>query len=246
MHERRYGDDEVREILALATEVTSTEPSRPVPAAPSAAHGLTLQQLQDVAAEAGIAPDRITVAARSLDALRSSRDPGERHFGVEIDATHTVALPRMMTDDEWDRFVVRLRDTFGAPGEVRKEGSLRTWTQGFQKVLLEPLAEGARLRFEGRHHSAKSSVDAGVVCATSGVVGLGLLGGLAALGAATMEPGLLAMLGSLPVVGAGIWGIGWTQARRWLPRRRADFAALGGEVLREVQGSGRRIPPAAP
>ncbi|MBT8402472.1 MAG: hypothetical protein KJP18_01365, partial [Gemmatimonadetes bacterium] len=136
MHERRYGDDEVREILALATEVTSTEPGRPVPAAPSAAHGLTLQQLQDVAAEAGIAPDRIAVAARSLDVLRSARGAGDPYWGVEIDATHTVALPRMMTDDEWDRFVVRLRDTFGAPGQVRKEGSLRTWTQGFHKVLL--------------------------------------------------------------------------------------------------------------
>ncbi|MBT8404424.1 MAG: hypothetical protein KJP18_11230, partial [Gemmatimonadetes bacterium] len=151
--------------------------------------------------------------------------------------------PRMMADDEWDRFVVRLRDTFGAPGQVRKEGSLRTWTSGVHKVLLEPLAEGARLRFEGRQQSAKSSVDAGVALATAGVTGATLLGGLAAFGAATMEPALLAMFGGLSILGAAIWGVGWVQVRRWLPRRRAEFAALGGEVMREVGGSPRRIPP---
>lgn len=246
MNERRYGDDEVREILALATEVTPAESALPVPSRSAAGDGLTLRELQEVAAEAGIAPDRVAVAARSLDALRTADDGGDRYFGVDIDANHTVALPRMMTDDEWDRFVVRLRDRFGAPGEVRKEGSLRTWTHGYLKVLLEPLAEGARLRFEGRQQSAKGSVDAAVAIATSGLVGAGLLGGLTALGAAAFEPVLLGMLGSLPFFGAGLYGIGWLQARRWLPRRQAEFAALGGEVLHEVEEGTRRIPPASP
>ena len=245
MDERRYADDEVREILARATEVLPTEVSEavlPAPTPQGEPDGWSLKQLQEIAAEAGIAPARVARAARSLDLAGSTADDAERFFGLTIGASHVIGLPRMMTDGEWDRFVVRLRDTFGAPGEVRKEGSLRTWTHGHLRVLLEPLSEGARLRFEERHVGAKTSVDAGVAMGVSGLLGGGFLGGLTAIGAATFEPALFGLLGALPLIGGVIYGIGWLQSRRWRPERRAQFAALGGEVLRTVDRDPGRLP----
>jgi hypothetical protein len=256
MSDRRYTDEEVREILARATAVPSvpaaaseTGPDEPgalvamSSAGASVPEGLTLVQLQDIAAEAGIAPDRIASAARSLEVRPRIGQDEDPYLGVVVDVSHVVALPRMMSDDEWDRFVVRLRDTFDDPGQVRKEGSLRTWTHGTLKVLLEPLAQGARLRFEDRQDSAKGSVDGGVAMAVSGATGGGLLGGLAALGAASFEPALIAMMGGLSVLGAAIYGFGWWQAKQWRPQRRSEFAVLGSHVLAELDAASRRIPP---
>ena len=197
-------------------------------------HGLTLAELRDAAEEAGIPPARIIEAAGRTDRSRWRAPAAGPYLGVPISAAHVVRLPRMLDDDEWDRFVVRLRDTFDATGEVRTEGSLQTWSNGHLKVLLEPLPEGARLRFQSRHDASKQFLDSGLAMAVSG----GVLGGLlAVLAVATGKPVPVLLwsmsLGFLPV-GAALWAAGRARARRWLPTRRGQFEALGAEARQAV------------
>lgn len=248
MSERRFDDDEIREILVRATEVRDDTPA--LPAAADAAHGpghgLTLAQLQDVAAEAGIAPAHIAEAAAALDVDRAALPAPKTQLGVPVSTAHAVRLPRMLDPDEWDRFVVRLRDTFDAAGEVRTEGSLQTWTDGHLKVLLEPLDQGARLRFQSLHNDAKQYLDGGLAMGVSGAILTGLLVTLSLVQGRPIPVGLLGLMAGLPVVGAGMWAVGRAKAAQWLPRRRADFHRLGEEARRVVQGRAGRIGPGAP
>lgn len=244
MSERRFDDDEVREILDRATEIRET-PALPASAAARAepGFGLTLRDIQEVAAEVGISPERVAEAAQTLLVDRAALPTPRSQLGVPISVAHAVRLPRMLDSDEWDRFVVRLRDTFEAAGEVRTEGSLQTWSNGHLKVLLEPLDEGARLRFESLHNDAKQYLDGGVAMAASGLF---LTAFLAILSAATGKPipgPLFGLMAGLPAVGAGMWAVGRAKAAKWLPRRDDDFHRLGAEAQRVVSGGPGRIAP---
>jgi hypothetical protein len=237
MAERLYDDDEIREILARATEISSRAGALPAPGGDGSGDGLTLAEIQGAAAEAGIAPIRITEAAAALDRDRSALPAGRPHLGVPISAAHVVSLPRMMDEGEWDRFVVRLRDIFDATGEVRTEGSLQTWSNGNLQVLLEPLTQGARLRFESRHDASKQFLDGGVVMAGSGAVLGATLAILAVAVGKPITPGLMAVnLGLLPA-GLALWSVGRAKARTWLPTRRDQFRTLGAEALDVVGGA---------
>ena len=74
----------------------------------------------------------------------------------------TVNLNRRLTDPEWERLVVQLREVFNARGATRSDGSLRQWTNGNLQVLLEPTAAGHRLRFRTLHGAARASIGAGL------------------------------------------------------------------------------------
>ncbi|HEX4683303.1 MAG TPA: hypothetical protein VH277_11355, partial [Gemmatimonadaceae bacterium] len=65
---RRYGDEEVREILSLATTGDPRDQSLTAESG-----GLTLDELQRIGQEAGIEPVRIAQAAQALDARGKSR-----------------------------------------------------------------------------------------------------------------------------------------------------------------------------
>lgn len=246
MAERRFDDDEVREILIRATEPRDV-PAAVVPATPASAqgHSLTLAELQDVAREVGIAPARVAEAATALEVERGS-SPTETYLGVPISASHVVRLPRMLEPAEWDRFVVHLRDTFDAEGSVRTEGSLQTWSNGNLKVLLEPLDEGARLRFQSMHGMSRSHLEGGVVSVVSGLV-LGLtLGALSIFTGKAIPWGLFATAAAFPVMGVGMYAIGLSKAAEWLPVRRSDFLMLGREALRVAQDGDAEEPSPEP
>lgn len=140
MTDRRYGDDEAREIFRLATE------GEVDPRAVSAdADGLTLEELQRIGAEAGIAPERVTRAAISLQTLGQSGTV-RRSFGLPFGLSRVVELPRAPTDREWELLVSECRTTFEARGEITVNGGIREWSNGNLHVAVEPTAHGHQLR----------------------------------------------------------------------------------------------------
>ena len=122
--------------------------------------GLTLSDLQAIGREVGIAPDAIAGAARALDVHRGT---GRTFFGLPIGVARTVNLNRRLSDDEWERLVVQLREVFDARGSTRSDGSLRQWTNGNLQVLLEPTDSGHRLRFRTMHGGAQTAIGIGFV-----------------------------------------------------------------------------------
>ena len=235
MSDRSFDRDEIREILARATEPrdqdgTASAPDRTLD---GPGNSLTLVELQEVAAEVGISPERIAEAATDLDIERTLIAP-RTYVGVPISAEHVVRLPRMLEPEEWDRFVVRLRDTFDARGTVSTEGSLQTWSNGNLNVMLEPLEAGARLRFKSLHGESKSYLDGSVASGVSGLMLAATIGALSVFGGETLPAAIIGIAVGVPVLAAGMWAVGRAKAARWLPVRRAGFLALGAEAMRVV------------
>jgi len=239
MADRRFNDEEIREILTRATEVRDPSPALPAPESLSDghAHGLTLAELQDVAADVGISATRIAEAAAGVEVDRAALPATRTQLGIPISAAHVVRLPRMLEAEEWDRFVVRLRDTFGAAGTVRTEGSLRTWTNGNLEVLLEPLEKGARLRFQSMHSVSKGHLEGALAFGASGIGLVAVFGILAILPGKSVPGALIGISASLPALGAAMWAIGRSTAARWVPERRSQFEALGEEAVRSISGT---------
>lgn len=154
MSERRYDEDEVAEIFERATEaqMASLPGGRP-------AEGLTLEELQEVGGDVGLPPDLVARAAKSLD--MAPRVHGRKILGLPVGIGRTVELARPLTDAEWHRLVVDLRETFDAKGKLSDQGPFKQWTNGNLQALLEPTPRGQRLRLKTLKGSAISMMSFG-------------------------------------------------------------------------------------
>ena len=215
--ERRYRDDEVRQIFALATTGQEGEPA-PV----SASEGLTLAELQAVGLEVGVEPELVARAAQSLDANREVLPRG-RTLGMPISVGRLVELPRNPTDREWELLVTELRTTFGAKGIVSSHGGFREWSNGNLHALIEPTESGYQLR---------------LATVKSGAVEMNLLGGIFFSFAAMLSILLIAKgkpeALALPAffAAAGVAGLGWNIIRlpRWASRREKQMEQIANRA----------------
>lgn len=163
MGDRRYDDHEVSAIFAAAAESSRSSPEH-VPAE----QGLTLAELQAIGRDVGIPPEAVALAAQALDVRRAA--VSRTFFGLPIGVERVVTLHRRLTDEEWERLVVELRQVFKARGRTQSDGSLRQWTNGNLYALLEPVDTGHRLRFGSLHGAARASIRAGLAAVGVAVV----------------------------------------------------------------------------
>src|SRR6266705_1250077 len=155
MAERRYNDKEIAAIFRAAAEAQQNPP-HDVPRD----EGLTLADLQAIGGEVGIPSEAVARAAQALDVRLDAKS--RTFLGLPIGVARTVNLNRRLTDEEWERLVVQLREVFSARGRTRSDGALRQWTNGNLQVLLEPTETGHRLRFGTLHGGARASIGAGI------------------------------------------------------------------------------------
>jgi hypothetical protein len=146
--ERRYHEDEVREIFEAAASAGDAGGGA------AARDGLTLVQLQEIGRDVGLSPARIAEAATALDLRRGAR-PRATHLAMPVSVGTTVPLPRPLDDHEWSLLVAELRQTFRARGEDRSSGSGRVWTNGNLHAYVEATPDGHRLRLGTTKGSAR-------------------------------------------------------------------------------------------
>ena len=224
MSDRRYNDEQVREILRLAT-VPQPDAARQL----QHEDGMTLAQLEAVAREAGIEPERVAAAARQLDA---PPDAPRKAVGVPVSVSRSVELPRKLTDAEWESLVTRLRETFDAPGKLESHGTLRQWGNGNLRVMLEPGIYGHRVRFVSLNDSARARIIAGSAAAGFGIT-VTLVAAFVSAEAGWAAFGTSGIVG---VIGAFVAASGGRAAKRWRTERRAQFDALAAELERLTRG----------
>src|SRR5690349_22825676 len=215
MADRRYDDKEIAAIFRAATEGPRTPP-RDVPRD----EGLTLADLQAIGREVGISGEAIAHAAQALD-VRGAES--RTLFGLPIGVRRTVNLHRRLSDEEWERLVVQLREVFNARGRTRSDGSLRQWTNGNLQVLLEPTETGHRLRFGTVHGAARAAIGAGfAVLGVTGIVAIS-----SALGGYFSEtiPGMALMV----FAGLGMITSGAVRLPRWARLRERQMEALAAK-----------------
>src|SRR6266481_376236 len=218
MAERRYNDKEIAAIFRAAAEQEPQNPQREV----ERDEGLTLAELQAIGGEVGIASEAVAQAARAVDVRLG---PASRTLlGLPIGVSRTVNLNRRLTDEEWERLVVQLREVFNARGRTRSEGSLRQWTNGNLQVLLEPTETGHRLRFGTVHGAARAAIGAGF-----GVLGIAAIVAVSsALGGYFTDtiPGMALLV----FAGLGMITSGAVRLPRWARLRERQMEALAAKV----------------
>ena len=219
--ERRYGEEEVAEILRRATETLEAPVS-----AWNRAEGLTLSEIQEIGSEVGIEPARIEHAARSLQPLGESGAEETRWLGARRSVSRVVPLERDLSDDEWTRLVVLLRETFDARGTVETVGRLRTWYNGNLHVHVEPHGDGHRVRM----HTLKGNV---VEMSTVGGVFLfmAIFIGLLIFLKRGIDPGLI-MSAVFGVAGVGVLGATRLSLPRWASERTEQMENIADELPR--------------
>jgi hypothetical protein len=218
MAERRYNDKEIAAIFRAATEEVSQSPSHEV----ARSEGLTLAELQAIGGEVGISSDAVAQAARAVDVRLGAAS--RTFLGLRIGVARTVNLHRRLTDEEWERLVVQLREVFNARGRTRSDGSLRQWTNGNLQVLLEPTETGHRLRFGTLHGGARASIGVGIAVLgiTATVVISSALGGT--LGDAV--PGIALLFAA----GVGMIASGALRLPRWARLRERQMEVLAARI----------------
>lgn len=225
MPDRRYSEDEVAAIFRAATELPepADTPATGVPAA-----GLTLAEVQAIGLEAGIGAEAI---ARAAQLVTSPPVVSQRVLGLPFRVSHTVPLHRRLTDAEWERLVVQLREVFDARGTVHVEGSLRGWTNGNLHVLLEPAEDGHQLRFR--------TVNGGAQAGTT--LGLMFLGVAGVTTAATLLSGTLANattgIAVMGFAGLGLLASAAVRLPRWARTRAGQMVALGARLTAPTAGA---------
>jgi hypothetical protein len=223
MTERRFNETEVEAIFELASKSREASQGRL-----SSSEGMTLAQLQSIGREAGIAPADIARAAMAVE--RGTKRPTRTFMGLPLGVERTIPLEKPLSEEEWDRLVTDLRETFDARGVVRREGSLRQWTNGNLAAFHEPTSTGYRLRLRTVKGGARERI----------VGGLGMLGAAsAALGAAVLrgavsDVGMLVALSFMGTVGAAMFGTTALRLPSWARRRQQQMDELAVRLATET------------
>lgn len=206
--ERHYNEAEIAKIFETATEAQTSGTARPV-----GAEGMTLAQLQEIGHDVGIPAELVAEAAARLDRPLPVPAPARRFLGLPLGVGRTVELGRRLTDDEWERLVADLRETFDARGTVLQEGSLRQWVNGNLHVMLEPSDSGHRLRFRTMNGQSLALMGMGAMFTGMSAflaVALAIKG---KVGAELFLPGMMA-LGGLAAAAFGALRLpGWARLR---------------------------------
>ena len=228
MTERRYGEEEVREIFARASRAGEETSLVPVHERDRGDEGLTLEALQAIGGEAGLSPDRVARAAAALNA-DPEIVPRRRLLGLPTTAGRIVDLPREATAREWQFLVSELRTTFDAKGEVRAEGGIREWSNGNLHAVLEQTKDGHRLRLG----TAKREETVGMII--MGATGLGMAGFLSIVliadgkaGAPMIMPAMFGLGGVAALVAAALRLPRWASERE---RQMEHIAAWTRDLL---------------
>lgn len=230
MTDRRYTEDEVAEIFRRAA--AEQERDRAAHAAgagapdsalaPSTGAGMTLGDLEEIAREVGISPDFVARAASSLD--RAGRGSVRRYLGLPIGVGRAVSLGRRLSDAEWERLVVDLRQTFDARGRLHEEGSFRQWTNGNLQALLEPTEEGHQLRLRTFNGAAYSWMITGL--STTGFAAVLAVLKMVMGGIGTSAAGVT-MIG---LIGLVMFGLGAARLPGWARLRARQMEEVAERV----------------
>ncbi len=117
---RLFGDKEISSILKRATEIQEAE-------GPSDAYGLSLEELQQIAAEVGIDPQHVAAAIAELEGAA----PAEKPFHL-LGGPASIHLERVVegevTEEKGEAMLAEIRRAFDLVGTSGQVGRSLEWT----------------------------------------------------------------------------------------------------------------------
>ncbi len=171
---RRYGEKEIGKILERATELQQSEPMNP------GAAGLTLAELEEVAAEAGIDVRHIRRAAYELAAPPRESTAWSRFLGAERRIVRETVLPGEVPETSFEDLVAVLQSTVRDPGHPSLLGRTLTWQGGNAdasrktRVVVSSRDGATTIRVEENLSQLAGGLFGGIGGGVGGGVGFGL------------------------------------------------------------------------
>ena len=224
--ERRYNEQEIAEIFEQAARAQESAQKRL-----SSREGLTLAELQEIGAEAGITPDFIAHAAAGMD-HRPVKLPRTSYLGLPVGVGRTTKLPGPLSDENWERLVTDLRNTFDARGKIWRDGSLRQWTNGNLQALIEPTDSGHRLRLSTKSDWMRAYLNAGLGSLSAGLFFLTFF-----MVDTVKEPPLYLIASLLLTMGVGFLIYCAIKGPRWALEREKQMDAIAARATELASGN---------
>ena len=240
MTERRFTDKEVALILRRASDLETRASS----AAVASGRGLTLSDLREIAAEAGIDPELVSRAVTEMEGPRGIRT-GSHLAGPGTVRREVRAIPEELSREELADLIRVVDEEVRDQGTVQEAlGHVRWTSQGrilSTQVSLEPGEGETLLRVEERYHDALRGILHGLPAGHVFIFGLaGAMEGLhLALG-----PGALFVAASAAAgwgVGTTIWR-GLSKGSRTRVQRLAEKLGLRARELAKEETAADREP----
>ena len=225
MTERRYTEEEVAQIIQRAAE-NQQSPQRQL----APAEGLTLAEVQEIGREVGISPELVRQAAKSLQA--PPQQGSRRWLGLPLGVSQTIELDRRLSESEWERLVVDLRETFDARGTVKSEGNFKQWTNGNLQALVEPMETGERVRLRTIKGNMRNVIRGGTA----------LIGGSAVLAfiyslTGNVQTDNLETLGILALTGLAMLTVPAFVLPSWARERRLQMEQIAARLKQRTEDS---------
>lgn len=222
--ERRFNEEEIRTILKQASA-----DDRPVP---RHSDGLTLAELTQIGEEAGISAEAITRATAALDVSAPTTTLGAS-IGMHLSTTQSADLGHSFSDEDWDRLVADVEQSFRVVGERRAFGTVREWKSDKLTVVVEPTASGHRLNLRADDHAGKLGLIGGAL-----FLAMGLFFTLLVVAkAGTPDLAKILFTSMFSVVGLGGMGYSAVRTRSWSAETNRHLEAI---AVRAVEHSGVR------
>ncbi len=228
---RRYSENEVGLILRRATEMQRAEPTAPDPA------GLTLAELEEIAAEAGIDPALLRHAANELHVLRPPT-LGSRLAGapvaIEIERTIDGELPA----ERLEELVPTIQAATAGQGTASAVGRTLTWSSrtesntSAQQVLVSVRDGQTLIRIQESFGGLAGGLFGGIMGGVGGGVGFGLGGALGGV----LGSVVLAVAFPVTIV-AGSYVLARSIFTAQVRRRQAEAHTLVDRLTEQVESA---------
>lgn len=214
---RRYSDKEVTRLLKKAAEIQEEEAGHELEG-----RGMTLAELQEVAAEAGIHPRYLQQAAARIE------HPGKPGLGAALAGTPLTitverAVPGTLADEDFERAVMDIQRAFSGTGNASMVGRTLMWkSDGMDhetslQVTVSSRGAETRILAEERLHNLAAVLHFGVVVGAGTGVGLGV--GLG-VGIGALASPFFAALFPVGVIGGLYTGVRRLLKKKGIRRRR--------------------------
>jgi len=230
---RVYAEKEIGRILRRATELQIQEPSAPGSA------GVTLTELEEIAAEAGIDPRFLRQAAWELDSHVHQPTFWSKVVGDDLMLVREISLPGELAADGFERIVGVIQAGSREHGQPSLLGRTLTWraeTQSKSRTVQIVVASRdgqTHIRMEENLTQTAAGLFAGSTAGFGiGVgIGVGLPVGLEVLGSALFAT--VAPIGTVALAYVGARAI----YREITARRRRAMSELFDRTVAEAQAS---------
>lgn len=212
--EHRFSEQEVSLVLQRAAEIEARS------GVPAEARGLTLRDLESVAAEVGIRPESLARAVAELQASNVAK--GTSLAGPSPSQKAIRAVASETSREELSELVRRVEDAVGKPGTVTEALDTVRWTSADRLLTTQvsiAASSDTTITVHERYEDRMRPMMHGIPSAWGAMIGMGVGGsiGLAALP-------VVALIGVGAVAGFGAGRAVWTLlANR--SRRRVDQLA---------------------